>query len=440
MHPEFVTSNNPLAHITIKGFKSIKNKKTLVLSNLTILAGNNSSGKSSFLQAPLLIKQTAESGFDPGPLLLDGPSVRFHNVKELLSRTDNRLRPGFFFSFGLSNGSEVKLSFSPGNEEPLIVDSTTFSSKNGKYTIKPNMRSATIRKNLPKHMQDIENLLTGDFEGESFDWVVERDRCFLKTTLASKNRDRNFSTVYSSSPTTGIMHMLRRAIHLPGLRGNPERLYPLTARSSEYPGTFEAYAASVLLHWQRDQKGKEKLSELELFSKRLGIATKIIPHKKDDTHVQIDVKLPGDPVNAPSVNIADVGLGVSQALPVLVALIEAGRNRLVLIEQPEIHLHPRGQLELGKIVAEIASRGTQVIVETHSSMFLLGVQTALADGKIDHEKVSLNWFDRDSSGATTIDHHQPERDGSYGDWAIDFDEAELKAEYDYFTAQGINDE
>jgi len=66
-----------ITEITVGGFKSIATKQTIEVRPLTILAGANSSGKTSFLQPLLLLKQTLEAPYDPGPLLLDGPNVKF---------------------------------------------------------------------------------------------------------------------------------------------------------------------------------------------------------------------------------------------------------------------------------------------------------------------------------------------------------------------------
>ena len=69
-------------------------------------------------------------------------------------------------------------------------------------------------------------------------------------------------------------------------------------------------------------------------------------------------------------NIADVGFGVSQVLPVLVALRAADRGRLVYLEEPEIDLHPRAQTKLADILADAAKRGVRVVAETHSTLLL----------------------------------------------------------------------
>src|SRR5262245_32205234 len=75
-----------LSRITVAGFKSIVSECSIDIRPLTLLAGANSSGKSSMMQPVLLLKQTLEVGYDPGPLLLHGPNVKFTAAEQLLSR------------------------------------------------------------------------------------------------------------------------------------------------------------------------------------------------------------------------------------------------------------------------------------------------------------------------------------------------------------------
>ena len=101
------------------------------------------------------------------------------------------------------------------------------------------------------------------------------------------------------------------------------------------------------------------------------------------------------------VSIADVGFGVSQTLPVVVALRAARPGQLVYIEQPEIHLHPRAQVAMARLLVNAAKRGVRVVAETHSSLILLAVQTLVAEGEIDPDLVGLNWFLRNEKTGTT---------------------------------------
>ena len=75
--------SRPISRIGVGGFKSIAKKQEIEIRPLTILAGANSSGKSSMIQPLLLLKQTLEAPYDPGPLLIRGPNVEFTAIKQL---------------------------------------------------------------------------------------------------------------------------------------------------------------------------------------------------------------------------------------------------------------------------------------------------------------------------------------------------------------------
>src|SRR5438132_6216022 len=77
-----------ITEIQVAGFKSISEEQKIEIRPLTILAGANSSGKSSMMQPALLLKQTLEAPYDPGPIMLNGPNAKFTLAEELLSRTD----------------------------------------------------------------------------------------------------------------------------------------------------------------------------------------------------------------------------------------------------------------------------------------------------------------------------------------------------------------
>src|SRR5438876_12115497 len=89
--------NEGITRLTVGGFKSINQEQSIEIRPLTILAGANSSGKSSLMQPLLLLKQTLEATYDPGALLLNGPNVRFTSTDQLLSHTYNRKTVDSFY-------------------------------------------------------------------------------------------------------------------------------------------------------------------------------------------------------------------------------------------------------------------------------------------------------------------------------------------------------
>lgn len=135
------------------------------------------------------------------------------------------------------------------------------------------------------------------------------------------------------------------------------------------------------------------------------------------------------------VSIADVGVGVSQSLPVVVALIVANPGQVVYLEQPEIHLHPRAQRRLAHLLAAAATRGVIVVAETHSALLLKEIQTLVAKGKeLNQDIVKLHWVSRQEAGKTLVTPADLDQNGAYGSWPEDFDDVELEAEKDYLDA------
>lgn len=162
-------------------------------------------------------------------------------------------------------------------------------------------------------------------------------------------------------------------------------------------------------HWQSTNAPelREVIAQLEL----LDLTWKLRALSISETEVELRVGRLPQPAQGGAqdlVNIADVGFGVSQSLPVLVALLAAKPGQVVYIEQPEIHLHPRAQHRMAKILADAAARGVRVIVETHSSLLLLGLQTAIGKGALEHTDAIFHWFRRDSSGFTSVESETPD--------------------------------
>ncbi len=87
-----------------------------------------------------------------------------------------------------------------------------------------------------------------------------------------------------------------------------------------------------------------------------------------------------------------VGFGITYTLPVVTAILISEPGDLVIIENPEAHLHPRAQSKLGELMAIAAQGGVQLIIETHSDHVLNGIRVATKQGKIDAEKVKIYYY------------------------------------------------
>ena len=422
-----------IAEIQVAGFKSISDEQRIEIRPLTILAGANSSGKSSMMQPLLLLKQTLEASYDPGPLLLHGPNVKFTSAGQLLSRIGKQHSSKVFqVGMRLGSGDRFLTSFRLERKMVFKIDRMDTFGPSGRFAFWPRMTQDEIIKTGVTRGRDPSGMVPEEYsQGQ---WEIMRYRCFLDPAWVAKGPDgpEFFEGGHPGPPWERI---IPHAIHLPGLRGNPERTYPVAAVGPTFPGTFDKYAASVISQWMTESEGA--LAELNADLKLLRLAGGVAAVRANDVQIELLVgRLPDIPPTRPEdgVNIADVGVGVSQTLPVLVALRAAKPGQLVYVEQPETHLHPRAQFALAQVLAAAAERGVRVVIETHSSTLLLGVQTLVAEGKLAPDKVKLHWFERGKDGRTTVRSGDLDEAGAFGDWPEYFDDEMLKVQKRYLDA------
>jgi predicted ATPase len=122
-------------------------------------------------------------------------------------------------------------------------------------------------------------------------------------------------------------------------------------------------------------------------------------------------------------NPLNIGFGFSFALPVILAVLTAPKGHLVIVENPEAHLHPRGQAEMGKFLALAASGGIQILIETHSDHVLNGVRLAVKQEKIAPEKTKIIFIGSYKDGAKQrpyVAEPQIDKDGRIDEWPKDF--------------------
>ena len=126
---------------------------------------------------------------------------------------------------------------------------------------------------------------------------------------------------------------------------------------------------------------------------------------------------PGD-VASRRYRTTNAGFGLSYTLPVLMALL-APSGSLCLIENPEAHLHPRGQTKLAELAVRASLAGVQVIVETHSDHFMDGVRIAVREGLIEPHETAFHYFERDG-GKTVVSSPEVSADGRLSSWPAGF--------------------
>ncbi|MGI4763160.1 MAG: AAA family ATPase [Janthinobacterium lividum] len=420
-----------IEEIRVQGYKSLVDA-TLHVRPLTLLAGTNSSGKSSIMQPLLLIKQTMEAPYQPaGALVLDGAHVQAETAGELVSKAT--IKKSNYFSIKLDGVNRFLQSNGSNQYIPFMIELS--------YRAEAQKIELNYQRTNYNNLGEIE-ISADKWSGSLINTIGHND---IVGRVIKSNGFMGVDFVNSAGETDGgIRHTfvledtVPTIMHIPGLRGLPKRNYLATTFQNQIKGTFDLYAAGTISQWQQ-QSDTEALAQLSNYLQRLGLTNSVTAKVKNANEVELSVnRLPSTsktkPRKADMVNIADVGIGVSQVLPILVALIAAQEGQIVYVEQPELHLHPRAQVAMGEMLAEAANRGVRVIVETHSSLLLLTVQTLVAEGKIKPTDVGLHWFSRDAKGATTVRFEQPDENGAYGEWPEDFGDVEITAQRNYLDA------
>ena len=199
------------------------------------------------------------------------------------------------------------------------------------------------------------------------------------------SRWRPFSRPFASAP----------------VRSKPRRTYDPARVVSDPEGDYiPMYLADM--HF-RDKAAWERLKDgLERFGRDAGLFDEISVKawgRRGGDPFQIQVRKFGGGLNGPWRNLADVGYGVSQALPLMVELLrEGGEDRLFLLQQPEVHLHPSAQAALGSLFCRTAWAIRQLIVETHSDHLIDRVRMDVRDGvsNLKPSDVSILYFQRDA--------------------------------------------
>jgi hypothetical protein len=190
----------------------------------------------------------------------------------------------------------------------------------------------------------------------------------------------------------------RRLFYLGPLREFPQRSYVISGQAPSDVGVRGERSAEVLWFASRTKKQRQQMLEnINRWVKEFGIAKEVRLQRLGKSN-QYQVLFVDAATNLP-MNIADVGFGASQLLPIIVQGFYAPPGSVLLIEQPEIHLHPKAQATLGDLLMEVVKAGDrQIIVETHSEHLLARIQRRIAEQKFSHEQVAIYYFEPTPDG------------------------------------------
>ena len=190
------------------------------------------------------------------------------------------------------------------------------------------------------------------------------------------------------------------------MRTRPKRTYDELSEDFKPEGDHIPLVLARLLA-SKDGKLSKEFAALTRYGTASGLFEKIDVKrlgKQPSDPFQVRIKMKG-----PDANLIDVGYGVSQSLPIVIDSIMAARNEVLLVQQPEVHLHPKAQAALGTFFVELAvTSAKKFVIETHSDYLIDRVRMAVAEKRISADKVQLLYLDRKGLDITV---HELKLDG-----------------------------
>ncbi|MDR0414265.1 MAG: DUF3696 domain-containing protein [Prevotellaceae bacterium] len=334
--------------IELKHFKAIK-KKHFLLRNLNILLGLNGQGKSSFIQALLLLRQSDK--LSKGELKLNGGLVNIGTAKDV------------FYQY---NPRQMSMA--------LQFDSDDFYQMNFDYLAETD----SLHNNLAKD--------SGDYLAQNAEQPLFSNNFQYLNAQRIEPKSVNIAGYTSVMDANSLGSYGQYTAHYIELRGGEEVFF------------------DNLLHKDTEKyevKGVEKAdrtlkSQINLWLGEVSPGVRVQTSKISSDLILLEYKFKQPTLGSTnSFKPENVGFGISYALHVVTALLSARPGELIIIENPESHIHPRGQAELGKLIARVAQNDdVQVIIETHSDHILNGIRVAVKEAAIDKGKVVAFYFSK----------------------------------------------
>jgi predicted ATPase len=402
-----------LNHLHFTHFKTWE-RADLPCARITGLFGTNSSGKTSLLQFLLMLKQTSEATDRAVSLELNGRYVGLGTIRDAIHQHDESRTIDLALTFALPE--ELVIRDPEGKRRSQITSGRTIEIsaeidvvRNAPRARKLSYKLGTSEFSLaPKQPKSTEFELTANIPGSDFKFLRSPGRPWSLSgpvkSYAFPDQARTYfqNAAFLSDLEAAYEDAIDRIYYLGPLREHPKRDY-LWARSKPSDvgdrgeKAIDAILAATDSGETRNLRAKGKrLPFQEMIAywlREMGLihSFKIDEIAEGSNRWQAKViTRPG----ASEVLLTDVGFGVSQVLPVITLLQYVPEGSTVILEQPEIHLHPLAQAGLADVIINAAShRRVQVIVESHSEHLLLRLQRRIAEEEIPAEDVKLYFCD-----------------------------------------------
>ena len=332
--------------LRLKNFKAFK-ERTIPLAALTLLSGLNGAGKSTILQSLALLRQSHEAGLlrDTG-LLLNGELVELGVGRDVL------------YEDAENEWIEIELT----EDGRRTAWSVRYDALGDVLNFPPDGRGDA----------------TGALFGSAFQYL-RADRV---------NPATSYGKSYHAVSSRRFM----------GARGE---------YAAHFLSQFQNQPVAEPLRRRLDEGFTTGLlSQVNAWMQEFSPGARVAVHDVENTdfmRLSYSFGLSAGLGSSNPYRPTNVGFGLTYSLPIVIACLATQPGGLVLLENPEAHLHPQGQAAMGRLMALAASTGVQVMVETHSDHVLNGIRLAVKDGNLKPKQVAAHFFRRHETGAADIE-------------------------------------
>ncbi|MDM8561094.1 DUF3696 domain-containing protein [Candidatus Parabeggiatoa sp. HSG14] len=365
-------------------------KLSLPLANLTLLSGVNSSGKSTVLQTLALLNQTATANEWSHSLLLNGSALSLGTVGDVIDKNKAR-----------HQAAAIEIE-----TEKYKCTWKCLSEDRSSYTI------------------PFEEITLLDFtDNQKHQCVIDQQNIIVHRLLPE--------ALSAKLPLSDIKDKIYQLTYLGAERLGPRETYKInTVDRHDTVGSHGEYTPWYLFAHREDDvheslritKNTKLLQQTEAYMRLFFPGVSIRVKKVTDINlVTLGIKTSeGGDYHSPQ----NVGYGLTHILPVLTACLGAKIGDIILIENPEVHLHPAAQANIGLFLAKVAATGIQVIVETHSDHVLNGIRRAAKEKILTPEEVAIYFFRQREQAELQkqpqVQEMLVDAEGNLDDWPQDF--------------------
>ena len=393
-----------ITELRAQNFKSWQDTGTLQFAPLTGLFGANSSGKTSILQVLLMLKQTVEQPPDWNEPLYFGDEeslVNLGNFDAVIHKHKQDLSLDISVSWTLPQKMTIKnideidsLSFC-FNFFNASVESLSYQVGKHKFRIELGLGQYAFESPIPYYSSA----------------MVDLFRCYgirgtsLSTPEVFSDLEKAFRNLFS------------QIRYLGPLREHPRHRYTWDGDHPKGIGRTGEKAIFALLsgrirNLSIDEQILNWLQRLELIE-----SYNLRPFSDTGSDYEFLVRKYKD---GPEVRLTDIGFGVSQVLPVLVLCYYVPEGSILILEQPEAHLHPKVQSDLADALIDVVkNRNVQIILESHSENLLLRLMRRIAEEKLSADDTAL-YFCQINDGTSEIERLNMDEYGNIRNWPQDF--------------------